>query len=45
MATLEMWTEIMYYSSDAVGLHQQPVRNAMRMMQLFFVIFVIFGAL
>jgi hypothetical protein len=35
----------MYYSSDAVAVDQQPLRDHSRYFQIFFVVFIVFGAL
>ena len=43
VATLEMWLPIMYNSADIVGFDKQPVRDASKGMEMFYVCFIIVG--
>ena len=43
VATLEMWLPIMYNSADIVGYDKQPVRDASKGMEMFYVCFIIVG--
>lgn len=44
MATLEMWSDVMYAASDASGLEQQPKLDANRHVCLFFIAFIVVGS-
>ena len=43
VATLEMWLPIMYNSADIVGIDKQPIRDASKGMEMFYVCFIIVG--
>ena len=43
VATLEMWLPIMYNSADITGVDMQPVRDASKGMEMFYVCFIIVG--
>ena len=41
VATLEMWLPIMYNSADIVGIDKQPIRDASKGMEMFYVLSLI----
>lgn len=44
MATLEMWTNVMYDGMDINGIDNQPLRNSNKVNSIFFIIFIVFGS-
>ena len=45
MMTTEGWIDVMWTAVDSVEVHQEPVRNHNKTAVIFFVLFLIFGAL
>ena len=45
MMTTEGWIEVMWHAVDATEIHQEPIPGNKPVYILFFIIFLIFGAL